>query len=118
MLVKALRKGQPIQIQNGGLAGWRFAELLRHVGGREKVVKSLIRFQELQAARMEESSRRLGRPITKQVVITNAAGMPLRPHPQAVATFKDFLFISSRYYPESLAVLFIVNAPVFFVACL
>ncbi len=31
-----------------------------------------------------------------EVVITNAGGMPLRPHPQAVSAFKDFLFVSSR----------------------
>ncbi|CAJ1441599.1 unnamed protein product [Effrenium voratum] len=109
------KKGQPIQIQNGGLAGCRFADMSRFVGGQEQVLASLVRFQELQAARMEESSRRLGRPITKQVVITNALGMPLRPQPAAVAAFKDFLLVSSRYYPESLAVLFVVNAPPVFV---
>ena len=37
------------------------------MGGREEVVAGLVRIQELQAARMEESSRRLGRSITKQV---------------------------------------------------
>ena len=31
-----------------------------------------------------------------KVVITNADGMPLRPHPLAVAAFKDFLVVSSR----------------------
>ena len=34
--------------------------------------------------------------ISPQVVITNAGGMPMRPCPQAVAAFKDFLFVSSR----------------------
>ena len=51
------------------------------VGGRDQVVAGLVRIQELQArrpprllrmswsqaARMEESSKRLGRSITKQV---------------------------------------------------
>eukprot|EP00439_Symbiodinium_sp_Y106_P029394 s5626_g3.t1 len=110
------KKGQPVQIQNGGLAGWRFAGMLKLIGGSEKVLASLVRMHELQAARMEEASRRHGRPITKQVVITNADGMPLRPHPLAVTAFKDFLVVSSRYYPESLAVLFVVNAPPVFVA--
>mmetsp|Transcript_11438 Transcript_11438/g.27438 ORF Transcript_11438/g.27438 Transcript_11438/m.27438 type:complete len:374 (+) Transcript_11438:49-1170(+) len=110
------KKGQPIQIQNGGLAGWRFRDMLRVIGGSDNMMASLVRMHELQAARMEEASRKLGRPITKQVVITNASGMPLRPHPLAVAAFKDFLIVSSRYYPESLAVLFVVNAPPFFVA--
>ncbi|CAE7733038.1 SEC14 [Symbiodinium microadriaticum] len=110
------KKGQPVQIQNGGLAGWRFSEMLRLIGGSEKVLASLVRMHELQAARMEEASRKHGHPITKQVVITNADGMPLRPHPLAVAAFKDFLVVSSRYYPESLAVLFVVNAPPVFVA--
>eukprot|EP00434_Breviolum_minutum_P032859 symbB.v1.2.029062.t1/scaffold3144.1/size62492/2 len=110
------KQGHPIQIQNGGLAGWRFPELLRMVGDQKQVLSHLIRFQELQAARMEESSRRFGRPITKQVVITNAGGMPLKPHPQAVSAFKDFLFVSSRFYPESLQVVFVVNAPMVFVA--
>eukprot|EP00438_Fugacium_kawagutii_P012049 Skav206585 [mRNA] locus=scaffold5652:27358:29652:- [translate_table: standard] len=53
-------------------------------------------FLDGQAARMEESSRRLGRPITKQVVICNAAGMQLKPNPDAVTAFKDFLLLSSR----------------------
>lgn len=110
------KQGHPIQLTNGGLAGHRFLDWFRIVGGREGVLQHLIRSQELQAARMEESSRRLGRPITKQVVITNAGGMPMRPCPQAVAAFKDFLFVSSRYYPESLKVLFVVNAPMVFVA--
>lgn len=110
------KQGHPIQLTNGGLAGHRFLDWFRIVGGREGVLQHLIRSQELQVARMEESSRRLGRPITKQVVITNAGGMPMRPCPQAVAAFKDFLFVSSRYYPESLKVLFVVNAPMVFVA--
>ncbi|CAE7225217.1 unnamed protein product [Symbiodinium natans] len=110
------KKGQPIQIQNGGLAGWRFRGMLSVIGGSEHVLASLVRMHELQAARMEEASKRHGRPITKQVVITNADGMPLRPDPLAVAAFKDFLVVSSRYYPESLAVLFVVNAPPVFVA--
>uniref|UniRef100_A0A7S0FGZ2 CRAL-TRIO domain-containing protein n=1 Tax=Pyrodinium bahamense TaxID=73915 RepID=A0A7S0FGZ2_9DINO len=83
-------------------------------GGRDKIIAGYVRAQELQAARMAEASARLCRPVTKQVVIMDLQGLSFKPDPRAVAVFRDFLTISARYYPETLAKHFFVNVPLVF----
>jgi len=68
----------------------------------------------MQAARMEEASLRLGRPVTKQVVIMDMQGLSWFPDPRSIAIFREFLTISASYYPETLAVQFFINAPAIF----
>eukprot|EP00913_Durusdinium_trenchii_P034681 g32443.t1 len=68
--------------------------------------------QELQAARMQESSDRMGKRVTQQVVIMDFKGLSFWPDPRAIAVFKDFLM----YYPETLAIQFFLNTPPIFMA--
>ncbi|CAE7534492.1 unnamed protein product [Symbiodinium microadriaticum] len=65
---------------------------------------------------MHESSQRLGRQVTQQVVIMDMKGLSFWPDPRAMSVFKEFLSVSQRYYPETLGVQFFLNTPPIFLA--
>ena len=108
------RQGRPIFLQRTGLASHRFAEMFAFCGGGSAGLKAYIDGnvfgQEVQAARMAED----GFGATQTVVIMDLAGLSLSPDPRALATFREFLKINERYYPETLALHFFVNAPLAF----
>jgi len=112
------KEGRPIQLQRVGVASTRFSEMYSFAGedARRKIIDSYIRSQELQTARMEESSARLGRRVTQQVVIMDLKGLSFWPDARAMSIFKEFLMISQRYYPETLALHFFINTPSCFMA--
>jgi len=82
---------------------------------RNAIAEGYLMLQELQAARMEESSERLGRPVTQQVVIMDVEGITFKPDLRAVSVFRHFATITQTYYPETLAIHFFLNTPWFFV---
>mmetsp|Transcript_137498 Transcript_137498/g.293871 ORF Transcript_137498/g.293871 Transcript_137498/m.293871 type:complete len:486 (+) Transcript_137498:39-1496(+) len=112
------KKGHPIHLQRVGKASTRFGQMYAFASPnpQRRIIDGYIRMQELQAARMEEMSERLGRRVSKQVVIMDLAGLSLWPDPRAMAVFKEFISITQRYYPETLAIQFFVNVPSFFMA--
>eukprot|EP00928_Gymnodinium_smaydae_P047774 TRINITY_DN31909_c0_g1_i1.p1 TRINITY_DN31909_c0_g1~~TRINITY_DN31909_c0_g1_i1.p1 ORF type:complete len:405 (+),score=97.91 TRINITY_DN31909_c0_g1_i1:65-1279(+) len=107
--------GHPIYLQRAGLASCRFAPMFE-MGGRRGIIEGHIRMQEMQQARMEEKSAEIGRRVTKQVVIMDLQGLTMKPDPRAMAVFRDFILITARYYPETLAMQFFVNVPLVFMA--
>lgn len=110
------KAGRPIHLQRAGLASKRFAEACKFIGKgwQQAFLDGHIRQQELQAARMEEATKRLGRLVTQQVVIMDMAHMSFRPDMRAITSFRDLAGLLSNYYPESLHKLFIINAPAVF----
>jgi hypothetical protein len=111
------KEGRPIHLQRTGVASLRMAEGFKFFSPNaldQFVTAGHVWFQELQAARMEEASLRLGRPVTKQVVIMDLSGLSFWPDPNGMAAFKEFTRISARFYPETLAMQFFVNAPAVF----
>ena len=66
---------------------------------------------------MEEASARLGRPVTKQLVVMDLKALNYWPDPRAISLFREFLRILQDYYPETLGMLFFVNAPLLFAGC-
>lgn len=112
------KQGHPIHLQKVGIASTRFAAMYRFAGSHpvQWIIDGYIRIQELQAARMEEESARSGRVITKQVVIMDVKGLNFWPDHRAISCFKQFLVISSLYYPETLAIHFFINSPPIFLA--
>mmetsp|Transcript_50667 Transcript_50667/g.120955 ORF Transcript_50667/g.120955 Transcript_50667/m.120955 type:complete len:384 (-) Transcript_50667:63-1214(-) len=113
------REGRPMHLQKAGYASQRFAAMYTFAGnnaGHRLVYDGYVRMQELQAARMRESSQRLGRQVTQQVVIMDMKGLSFWPDPRAMSVFKEFLSVSQRYYPETLGVQFFLNTPPIFLA--
>ncbi|CAJ1342033.1 unnamed protein product [Effrenium voratum] len=113
------KEGRPIHLQQAGVASQRFAAMYSFAG-KDPTYKIIydgyVRAQESQAARMQESSARLGRRVTQQVVIMDFKGLSFWPDPRALAVFKDFLSVSQRYYPETLGIQFFLNTPPVFLA--
>lgn len=113
------KQGRPIHLQKSGLASHRFAQMYSFAGQNpcHKIINDgYVRMQEIQAARMQESSERLGKRVTQQVVIMDMKGLSFWPDPRAIAVFKDFLMVSQKYYPETLAIQFFLNTPPIFMA--
>eukprot|EP00930_Biecheleria_cincta_P047548 TRINITY_DN32983_c0_g1_i1.p1 TRINITY_DN32983_c0_g1~~TRINITY_DN32983_c0_g1_i1.p1 ORF type:complete len:414 (+),score=57.99 TRINITY_DN32983_c0_g1_i1:23-1264(+) len=114
------KQGRPIHLQQCGRSSCRFAALWKWIGdqtgdARKAIIDGYLAMQELQAARMEESSERLGRPVTQQVVIMDLEGLSYWPDPRAVSVFRYFVDVTQSYYPETLAMHFFLNTPAFFV---
>lgn len=113
------RQGRPISLQRADVAGRRF-DLLYKLAGEgggdpvQHIIDGYVRYQEVQEARMQESSALLGRQVTEQVVIMDLKTMAFWPDPRAILVFKSFLEVGQRYYPETLGVQFFVNAPLIF----
>jgi len=111
--------GRPIHLQKSGLASHRFAQMYSFAGQNpcyKIITDGYVRLQEIQAARMQESSERLGKRVTQQVVIMDMKGLSFWPDPRAIAVFKEFLTVSQKYYPETLAIQFFLNTPPIFMA--
>jgi len=105
--------GRPLYLQRAGLANRRFREMHAHFG-KDAIIMRWVLTQEIQAARMEEASERLGRPVTQQVVIMDVQGLSMWPDPLAVEVFLEFLTLGSRYYPETLGMQIFLNVnPIF-----
>jgi hypothetical protein len=51
---------------------------------------------------MEESSKRLGKRVEKQVIIMDLAGLSLSPNKIAMAMFKETIRVDQAFYPERL----------------
>ncbi|CAK9075235.1 SEC14 cytosolic factor (Phosphatidylinositol/phosphatidylcholine transfer protein) (PI/PC TP), partial [Durusdinium trenchii] len=113
------KEGRPIHLQKAGVASHRFAQMYSFAGDNPAyniIYDGYVRMQELQAARMQESSDRMGKRVTQQVVIMDFKGLSFWPDPRAIAVFKDFLMVSQKYYPETLAIQFFLNTPPIFMA--
>eukprot|EP00933_Yihiella_yeosuensis_P039496 TRINITY_DN33546_c0_g1_i1.p1 TRINITY_DN33546_c0_g1~~TRINITY_DN33546_c0_g1_i1.p1 ORF type:complete len:419 (+),score=66.61 TRINITY_DN33546_c0_g1_i1:37-1257(+) len=112
------KEGRPLYLQRVALAGRRFHEMVKHFGTgfRQSVLEGYIRAQEVQAARMEESSARLGRRITQQVVIMDLEALSFWPDATQIRVFGDLLLTAQRYFPETLAMHFFINTPKIFLA--
>eukprot|EP00438_Fugacium_kawagutii_P031218 Skav220813 [mRNA] locus=scaffold150:525464:526495:+ [translate_table: standard] len=114
------KEGRPIHLQKVGVASQRFSQMYAFAGqnGQDPIHKLVydgyVRTQEIQMARMQESSERLGKPVTQQVVIMDVKGLSYWPDPKAISCFRDYLLIVQRYYPETLGALFFLNAPTVF----
>jgi hypothetical protein len=107
------KDGRPIYIERTGMCSTRVATMLKHIKPRD-VIRRHIRQQELAVARMEEASAKQGRRIGKQILIFDLEGLSLYPNPKAMAIFKEVLKIDAEFYPETLGVHFLINAPFFF----
>lgn len=107
------KEGHPLYVQRVGLASQRSGEMHKRYS-RQTLVDAYVRAQELQQARMQETSALLGRPISKQVVIQDLQGLSFRPDPRNVSLFIEYITIGTRYYPESLAIHFLINTPAVF----
>jgi len=107
--------GRPIAWQRAGAASQAFSDMYARYG-RAGILENYTWSMELQLARMEEASEYHGQPIARQVVIFDLKGLSYRPDPRAIAVYRDFMTMGSRYYPETLEKQFIINAPWFFSA--
>lgn len=116
------KEGHPIHLQHVGRASVRFAECFAYwtkkegsaAAAKHAVVMGFVHFQEVQRMRMREASERLGQTVTKQVVIMDLDGLSMWPDKNALACFKEFIRVTSTYYPETLAQHFFINAPFIF----
>jgi len=67
-------------------------------------------------ARMEEASATLGRRVDQQIVVLDMAGLSFWPNAAGLRIFKRIIKIDASFYPETLRVQYIVNAPFIFSA--
>lgn len=113
------KQGRPIHLQHCGASSQRFVSLWKWISEmsedpRKDIIDGYLGMQELQAARMEESSERLGRRVTQQVVLMDLSGLSPWPDIRAISLFLHFMKVTQNYYPETLAIYFFVNTPLLF----
>jgi hypothetical protein len=107
------RSGWPIYLERTGLCGATYAKMMEVINGND-VIRRHIRQQEMAHARCEEISQVFGRRIGKQFIIFDMAGMSFWPNPKALEVFRRVMHIDANYYPETLGIHFIINAPAVF----
>lgn len=60
---------------------------------------------------MEEGSKRVGTPVTQQVVLYDLKNLRFSLNTTALGLFKQTIRIDQDYYPETLAHAFFINVP-------
>lgn len=101
------KAGRPMYIEKTGKI--RVNEMLQLVTA-EDVVRSHVYGMEFLRNRMEESSKKLGKPVDTLTTILDLNGLGLS-HTYALPMLQKATELDVKYYPELVSKIFVVNAP-------
>ena len=104
------KQGHPLYWERTGVGAVYFPNLVKEIS-HDDIILGHIRQQELALARCEEASLKFGKYIGKQTIVLDMKGLSMWPRAGGLSVFKRLLIIDSKYYPETLHCLFIINAP-------
>ena len=104
------REGHPLYWERTGVGAGLFPLLCKDMT-HDDIIRGHVRQQELALAKCEEASIKFNTYIGKQTVIMDMKGLSLWPRAGGISVFKRILQIDGRYYPETMAKHFIINAP-------
>eukprot|EP00930_Biecheleria_cincta_P088561 TRINITY_DN77808_c0_g1_i1.p1 TRINITY_DN77808_c0_g1~~TRINITY_DN77808_c0_g1_i1.p1 ORF type:complete len:331 (+),score=40.96 TRINITY_DN77808_c0_g1_i1:62-1054(+) len=104
------KEGHPLYWERTGIGAQLFPNLVKELT-HDEIVFDHIRQQELALAKCEEASIKYNKYVGKQTVIMDMDGMSYWPRAGGFSVFKRILVIDSKYYPETLARHYIINAP-------
>jgi len=107
------KEGRPVYWEKTGLISSRFAEIKKHLTEDELFVRH-IHQQELMIDRLQETSKRHGKLIEKQIIIFDLADLAYNLDFMALNVFRRTLVADEMFYPERLQTLYMINTPVFF----
>jgi hypothetical protein len=104
------KEGHPIYWERTGIGAVYLPSLVKEIS-HDDIILGHIRQQELALARCEEASIKFGKYVGKQTIVLDMKGLSMWPRAGGFSIFKRLLVIDSKYYPESLNRLLIINAP-------
>ena len=110
------KDGSPVYYERTGVMSARGLSGMLAEATEDGPVDRHIWQQELMMARMEEASATLGRRVDQQIVVLDMAGLSFWPNAAGLRIFKRIIKIDASFYPETLRVQYIVNAPFIFSA--
>jgi len=102
------KEGRPLYWERTGLV--RIPEML-NVVNLEEILLRHVRHNELVAKKLKIQSKLLGKEITQQVVIMDMTGLSVGLDTKGTKLFTETVNIDQNYYPETLALFFIINVP-------
>mmetsp|Transcript_31107 Transcript_31107/g.81514 ORF Transcript_31107/g.81514 Transcript_31107/m.81514 type:complete len:336 (-) Transcript_31107:150-1157(-) len=103
--------GEPLYFERTGAINQ--TDLLRILHPKDLVWRH-VRQQQLFVERAERKSEEQGKPVEKQIIISDLKGLSLWPNSKAFAVFKETIRIDQEYYPERLQAIYFINAPLIF----
>jgi hypothetical protein len=119
------KDGLPLCIIRSGTMTARFGEMCKRIGDdwKEKLKLHLFRTQfELQAARCREASQARGidpdgaDALTRSVFILDLKSSPIFADMRLIWWARELFALAPKMYPETVGVIFMINAPGFFAA--
>eukprot|EP00045_Choanoeca_perplexa_P005508 m.46610 g.46610 ORF g.46610 m.46610 type:complete len:339 (-) comp13160_c0_seq2:10-1026(-) len=102
------REGRPIYFERTGAI--KLPEVLKILTPADLVTRH-IRQQAIALSRLEDSSRRMKKPVEKQVILLDLKNLSLRPDSVGLSIFKECIRIDQAFFPERLECFFFLNSP-------
>eukprot|EP00730_Choanoeca_flexa_P000013 TRINITY_DN10004_c0_g1_i1.p1 TRINITY_DN10004_c0_g1~~TRINITY_DN10004_c0_g1_i1.p1 ORF type:complete len:353 (+),score=38.44 TRINITY_DN10004_c0_g1_i1:87-1145(+) len=102
------REHRPVYFERTGAV--KLPEVVKELSP-ELLITRHVRQQAIAMRRLQDTSKRLGRPIEKQVVIMDLKNLSLRPDSVGLSIFKECIRIDQNYFPERLECFFFLNSP-------